>query len=419
MFIYRELGSQNSAKLHRTAVGYLRHTEQEHGRPWCAPDPNLLLRPAATLAMLDSDPSRIWWAVGAILVTGSVVRVILQLSRDKSEKVHTSREAYHAFSSLMLNTRPPTTEWINMGWWTSSLNGKDAAQRTDDCQFPDAADQLARRVLSCLDRDAGSAAALSAIPAPEIRPQRVLDLGHGNGDSLLLISQLLKPDILHGVTSLSAQAQRAAQRAGNHARVFCADAVDWLVQSRDCLEQYDVIVAIDSAYHFSSRQRFFQAAHSRLAPGGKLLLFDLFAAYPYPPTGSPYFQPCKSTPLPAPLSWVHKVKKIATLALTGVSQKNLFPFAAYATELEEAGFQMTIADVTAHVFPGFSQFLRSLGVGKERFWRGGSIWEQFCIRMFGEVVDTWAHGGSEGAVRAGLVCAVKRSTSQLSAAGDI
>ncbi|WFD20507.1 T-complex protein 1 subunit delta [Malassezia caprae] len=101
---------------------------------------------------------------------------------------------------------------------------------------------------------------------------RVLDVGHGCGDSLLLLSQ--RPlTCLHGVTSLPAHAQRAQKRLGDKAQVWCADAVDWLAQEH--ADSYDVILALDCAYHFRDRSLFFQRARKHLKPGGRLALVDL------------------------------------------------------------------------------------------------------------------------------------------------
>lgn len=302
-----------------------------------------------------------------------------------------------------------------MGWWTAQPEPPRAhnppdffpSVQTVRGQFPDAAQELALRVLACLDMDPGAVAnldRLSPLAASPHSPQRILDLGHGNGDSLLLLARL-NPAVLDGVTSLAAQAERAQHRTSGRAQVFCADAVDWL-QSCEGQAQYDAIIAIDSAYHFSSRRSFFEAAFARLAPGGKLLLFDLFAAHPYPARGTPFFT---SSGLPAPSrpSLIRRCKHALTLRLANVPSANLLPFGAYASELRRAGFNARIADVSDHVFPGFSHFLLSLGRGTEKYWRGGTRLELLSLRMFGEVVETWASGGAEGSVRSGLVCAAK------------
>lgn len=230
----------------------------------------------------------------------------------------------------------------------------------------------------------------------------VLDLGHGCGDSLLLLSQHSLA-CLHGVTSLPIHAQRAQKRLGDKAHVWCADAVDWLAGNNG-MDKYDVILALDCAYHFRDRSLFFQRAHKRLKPGGRLALVDLVSAWPYPEP-SPSFTPSLlQAPTQAP-SWFMRWKHRMTCYLSGTPTQSMVSCATYMEQLQTAKFSpIQLQDISHGVFPGFSHFLQSLGI-EDQTWRGGSQVQSAALRAFGRVVHMWAQGGDTGMVRCLLVVA--------------
>lgn len=236
------------------------------------------------------------------------------------------------------------------------------------------------------------------------RGARILDLGHGCGDSLLLLAELA-PRCLHGVTSLPAHAERAQARLGDGARVWCDDAVAWLARVADgALPAYDVIFVLDCAYHFSDRAAFFQHASQRLAPNGVLVLVDLVSAWPYP-AASPTMH---TSTLPAPTrapSWWATCRHALVCWLSGANARWFVSFEAYEAELRAVGFKdVHLADLSHDVFPGFAAFLQGLGRGEERAWRGGhASWR--ALHAFGAQVHTWAQGGDDGLVRCALVVA--------------
>ena len=146
----------------------------------------------------------------------------------------------------------PQTAWGNLGDWSEA--------RT----YPAACEALARRL--------GTAAGLSA-------DTRVFDVGFGCGDQLLCWLDHFGVRELGGV-NLSASQTRLAKarlRAAGHTRA--ADAVRQ-GSADQCAkiagpDPWDVVLALDCAYHFPSRERFSCQAAGLVAPGGKLALFDL------------------------------------------------------------------------------------------------------------------------------------------------
>ena len=300
-------------------------------------------------------------------------------------------ESYEALSPLALNTVRPATEWLNMGCW-DVRRGFRAADNSTPPGFPMPAAVRAHRGSN------NTALAELLYDAADIQPgARVLDVGCGAGDSLLVLRDTRAPRMLHGVTSLARQARRAQDRVRDSATVVCADAVAWLA-SPACTEEYDVILALDCAYHFHDRVAFIRHAHERLAPGGTLALVDLVAAWPYPAT--------LISPLPPPMhapSICARLQHRCTSYLSGTQP--LVSFDTYEAQLRAAGFHVHMQDISHRVFPGFAAFLRHMGTGEEAAWRGGNTLQWAALRMLGWVVDGWARGGDAGMVRCALIVA--------------
>ncbi|KDN44104.1 S-adenosyl-L-methionine-dependent methyltransferase [Tilletiaria anomala UBC 951] len=325
----------------------------------------------------------------AVIVAAALALVLQYCNRRRG-----CTETYAILDHVFLNVRAPTSEWLNMGWWEDS-----------NVQFSEAAERLATKVLE-------------RVPALKPSP-RILDVGHGCGDSLLLIHELLRPAVLHGVTSLPKQAKRAQVRTQGKATIFCADATSWLEQSG---EQYDVIVAIDCAYHFPDRQRFFKACAAHLKSGGHLVLFDLVGSWPYPPSKNPEeigeealdsFLASSLPPATRAPSLLDIFKHRLACLMTSTPFRNLCPLSSYQEQLRHAGFcNSSIADVSHAVFPGFARFLRGLGRGGEQAWRKGSPVQLAGLHTFGQVVEKWAQGGNAGLVRGVIVRATFDDQSQ-------
>ncbi|PKI82328.1 hypothetical protein MVES1_003516 [Malassezia vespertilionis] len=266
-------------------------------------------------------------------------------------------EAYQAVSHLALNVVRPSTEWLNMGNW----------EHTNE--FPAACHALAEQLHSA-----------AQIPSNA----RILDVGHGCGDSLLLLASQHEPQCLHGITSIPAHAKRAQQRIGARAMVWCADATQWLADTTDQCSvhgeharkgEYDTILALDCAYHFQNRPAFFRSAFQQLKPGGALALVDLVGAWPYPEHPAYDFVPSTlAAPKHGPSVW-QRLRHRVVCYLTGTPPGSFVSMDNYATQLQHAGFSaVSIQDISHAIFPGFSSFLQGMGAEGEAAWRGGSRW---------------------------------------------
>ncbi|BEI80194.1 hypothetical protein CcaverHIS002_0107230 [Cutaneotrichosporon cavernicola] len=268
--------------------------------------------------------------------------------------------------------------WSNMGYWD------------DASSFSEAGEALARRLLAFADAS----------------NERVLDIAHGPGDSLLLHLES-NPKHLTAIASLPSDTETAQQRVNQwfleHAgktdltwytgsatfrpakdfdhplypmRGFLGDSnvvveeeeeereqvvfddeadvvdVEEVVldkaKSQTGIDLYDLVYVLDALYHFPpSRSAFIASVLPNLRPGGVLAYTDILA----PPSLSR---------LPGRL--------LANLlsTLLRVPQSNLasgITLNQYKSSLEDMGYKVQLQDWTTHVFPGFAANLKARGAG--------------------------------------------------------
>lgn len=411
--------------------------------------PQAFILSAVTALVLASLPL---WFLLALNPLGILLR-----SSSNREQQSGQESIYDNVDVTILNNTRPTSEWMNMGWWTDRRLDSDPKQpcdahflgdreqperiqeeavaqpcttHADPPTFPEACQRLANNLYR--------ASGLPRAPHHDTTGLSILDLGHGTGESLLLLLREYRPAILHGVTLDRRGAARALSRLSRAARDQSAQGLSstafniWQCDATTHLRskagdrvaeavtekvRYDYIFALDCAYHFSgSKADFFEAAYERLGPGGTLSLFDIFEAMPYPKSDSfaahqSWFSASRTLPRPRrqQLSLWQSVKLRLFSLIAAAPRQNILPFAEYYRLLRSAGFaDITLLDVSEDVFPGFSQFLRGLG---EEQWRKGSVpWAmKTSIRFFSGFVRDWADGGDRGLLRGGIVVARKQT----------
>jgi SAM-dependent methyltransferase len=178
--------------------------------------------------------------------------------------------------------------------------------------------------------------------------ERVLSIGSGAGDELLLWAQAFGAAEVWGVERdplLVAAAQRLVQRTplppGTTVHVLAGDAAQLgpLALPR---RHFDRIVCVDAAYHLSPRGPFLRSLTGLLRPGGRFAMTDLTLG---PPTR---------------LGWGWLLRAAAQLA--GVPRRELLPLPAQMARLRSAGFadvQSLALDAT--VLDGFARHVRPHG----------------------------------------------------------
>ncbi|KAJ3042105.1 hypothetical protein HDV00_008187 [Rhizophlyctis rosea] len=208
--------------------------------------------------------------------------------------------------------------------------------------------------------------------APIREGDSVIDFGYGCGDQILYWLQHYNPKTITGVTNEPIQATVAnarIQRAGlsNAANLFIGDAVNlasWKpINNEHVIPQngtFDVVLSLDSCYHYRPRTKFLSIASTLLKPQGRLSITDIILGPGA--TSSP--------------TLLTQILFKAGLLAVGVPLENMVEEQTYRNHIEDAGFKdVEIQDITDDVFPGLVAFIerhrRAVGavVDVERKWR--------------------------------------------------
>lgn len=209
-----------------------------------------------------------------------------------------------------------------------------------------------------------------------------LDVGHGTGESLLLLlsDPLTRPSTLTGITSLPVHHRRSQDRVKQFQASLDEPAVEVSLHACDAIYHptavdhpldpstshvFDAILALDCAYHFNTRKTFLRQSFEKLAPGGRIGLADI----------------CFDTSTSS-RAW------LASMLIRMIPKYNLISMEAYISDMEEIGYvDVRLEDITENVFPGFIRFLKGRGWG---WW------------AFGTVIQWYANAGAQFVIVRGI-----------------
>jgi len=172
----------------------------------------------------------------------------------------------------------------------------------------------------------------------------VVDVGFGFADQDIYWAQRFAPRRIIGVNITPEQVRVARERVrklGLEERIDLREgsATATGLPNACC----DVVIALECAFHFDTRERFFAEAARLLRPGGRLVLADSI------PTG-PDVDP-----------WRHPLRALANDAIRAalaVPRANVYPRDVYATKLTAAGFEaVRVESIRDQVFPGWYRAL--------------------------------------------------------------
>jgi ubiquinone/menaquinone biosynthesis C-methylase UbiE len=139
--------------------------------------------------------------------------------------------------------------YANYGWWAPGTTGGRAA-----------ADALVDRLVALL---------------PDGPRGAVLDVACGEGGTTARLGTHFGERNVTAVNFARGQLL-AARRRAPHARFACLDAAELALAAAS----FDVVVCVEAAFHFVTRERFLREALRVLRPGGTLLMTDVLAARP-------------------------------------------------------------------------------------------------------------------------------------------
>ena len=167
---------------------------------------------------------------------------------------------------------------------------------------------------------------------PDMKGKVVLEIGCGNGVQSLYIHQQHTPKFITGVDLSQGNILIANELIGNMTYKnikFIVDDAQNLASIED--NSVDIVINIESAFHYPDKEAFINEVHRVLKPGGHFLIADILA---------------KTEKKKKPL-WLWKRRM----------ELNHWPLIKYLENIKETGLNLLISeDITHSVIEGFRKY---------------------------------------------------------------
>jgi cyclopropane fatty-acyl-phospholipid synthase-like methyltransferase len=186
---------------------------------------------------------------------------------------------------------------------------------------------------------------LVADAAPVRRGDHVVDCGFGFADQDILIAGEYAPGRITGLNVTASQVERAQRRVAD---AGWSDVIALEVASATAMpleaESADVVIALESAFHFHTRDEFFREAARVLRPGGRCVTADIV------PLPTAHDLPRR---LRQQFSWETTAAKFA------IPPANAYDISEYRSRLAGAGFdEVRVRSIRDAVYAPLHGYMR-------------------------------------------------------------
>ncbi len=234
--------------------------------------------------------------------------------------------AVYQYTEESRNLKPDDRDkpmWSNLGYWKTARTLADASA------------DLARKLGKAADLQQGD---------------RLIDVGCGCAEQDVLWAQEFNVSSIVGLEITPLRVSLAKSRielAGLNDRIDVRQGSATECPFEDA--SFSKVIALECAFHFDTRERFFSEAFRLLQPGGLIAVADIL--------------PASGRSQPVIKGFLQKLGR----RYANIPQANMYDHEEYASKLEKHGFvDVNIESIGDYVFPGCSKYVSTMSKRKDK-----------------------------------------------------